>query len=809
MPSVLGILFVLSGCAALIYEMVWFHLVQLVVGASSISVAVLLCSFMGGMAAGSWLLPRVAPRAHPLRIIALLEAGIAACGLLIPIALPLVQQAYLSVVGYGFNAILLRAAVCTVVLTPPTMLMGATLPVISRVPTADVGRLYTANLIGGAVGTALAGFYLLRVFDVYVASGVAIAINLAIVAMAYRAASTHPLAPVGPLAPTPKAPDAPYAPYASYAPYAPYAPYALLVPGAVAALSGFTALAAEVVWTRQLSLLFGASVYTFSLILAIFLTGLAIGGAIGSSLARRTPRPSIVLGWVQLGLAVAIAAGAWLIVNALPLFQPTKQFLPLVHGSPALRIAFDALRCAVAMLPATILWGASFPLAIAATASLENRPHRNANAGAVAAINALNTAGALAGAVVATLVLIPHFGSQFAQQTLVVCAAVSGVIILLSPSPTHRLKAKEIGIAAAACMMTMASVLFVPDVPGHLIAFGRSVNSWQSIKRFLYLAEGATTSVAVTEGVAGAKQFHIAGKVEASDMDVDMRLERMLGHLPALLHRNPKSVLIVGVGAGVTAGALSIHPEVERIVICEIERVVPASARAYFGDENHRVFDDPRVELIFDDARHFLQTTSEKFDIITTDPIHPWVRGAATLYSLEYLQIARDHLNPGGIVTQWVPLYETDLRSVKSEIATFAQVFPDTTLWNPDLLEEGYDLVALGRLSEQPIGEAAIDARLAAAPQVRVSLDQVLLKSAGAILGTYAGRARDLAPWLAGAEINRERHLRLQYLAGLAANTDQRFMIFQSMVHYRRYPADLFEASAGTEAQMRKWYEEP
>ena len=216
----LGILFVLSGCAALIYEMVWFHLVQLVVGASSISVAVLLCSFMGGMAAGSWLLPRVAPRAHPLRIIALLEAGIAACGLLIPIALPLVQQAYLSVVGYGFNAILLRAAVCTVVLTPPTMLMGATLPVISRVPTADVGRLYTANLIGGAVGTALAGFYLLRVFDVYVASGVAIAINLAIVAMAYRAASTHPLAPVAPLAPTPKAPDAPYAPYAPYAQYA-------------------------------------------------------------------------------------------------------------------------------------------------------------------------------------------------------------------------------------------------------------------------------------------------------------------------------------------------------------------------------------------------------------------------------------------------------------------------------------------------------------------------------------------------------------------------------------------------------------
>jgi len=366
--------------------------------------------------------------------------------------------------------------------------------------------------------------------------------------------------------------------------------------------------------------------------------------------------------------------------------------------------------------------------------------------------------------------------------------------------------ARRFSVIAAASVITLVAVFSVPAIPGHLIAFGRSVNSYDSIKRLLYLAEGATASVAVTEGVAGAKQFHIAGKVEASDMDVDMRLERMLGHLPALLHPNPKSVLIVGVGAGVTAGALSIHPEVERIVICEIERVVPASARAYFGDENHRVFDDPRVELIFDDARHFLQTTSEKFDIITTDPIHPWVRGAATLYSLEYLQIARDHLRPGGIVTQWVPLYETDLRSVKSEIATFAQVFPDTTLWNPDLLEEGYDLVALGRMAPSPISETEINRRLGAAPRVTQSLDGVMLQSAAAILGTYAGRAQDLAPLLSGAAINRERHLRLQYLAGLAANQDQRFYIFQELVKYRRYPADLFVASAALEQQLRKWY---
>lgn len=774
--SPLLLVFAASGCAALIYEMAWFHQVQLVVGASSLSVAVILCSFMGGMAAGSWLAPKVTPAGiHPLRAIAGIEAAIAAFGVLIPFALPLVQQAYVAMVGQGFGAVLLRAAVCVLLLTPPTVLMGATLPVIAGWRAADIGRFYTANLAGAAVGTALTGFFLLRVFDVYVATGVAVLLNLAVAAICWWLARSAPVAAVVPVAPDAASPAAP----------TPVAPVL-----AAALLSGFTSLGAEVVWTRQLSLLFGASVYTFCLILAVFLGGLAIGGGIGAGLARRSARPAVVLGMAQLALSLAIGAAAWLIVNALPQWQPTRQFLTTIHASPSLTFAFDAARCALAMLPATILWGASFPLTIAAAGG---------SARSVSRINALNTAGALAGAIGLTLFGIPQLGSQVSQQGLALCAALSGIAVLVTVIPIGR-------AAGATLAAAVVAIAIVPDVPGRLIAFGRSVNSWESIKRFLYLAEGATASVAVTEGVAGAKQFHIAGKVEASDMDIDMRLERMLGHVPALVHPRPRSVLIVGVGAGVTAGALSIHPEVERIVVCEIERVVPESARRYFGEENHHVFDDPRVELVFDDARHFLQTTTERFDIITSDPIHPWVRGAATLYSLEYLQLARAHLNPGGVVTQWIPLYETDERSVKSEIGTFAAVFPDTTLWSPDLLEEGYDLVGLGRVDGSSISQSELQARMDASPEVKASLKAVALTSAADLLSTYAGRASDLAPWLADAEINRERHLRLQYLAGLAANTDQRYLIFQSMLNYRKYPADLFVASAGLEATLREWY---
>jgi len=780
------ILFFASGCAALIYETVWFYLVQLVVGASSISVAVLLCAFMGGMALGSWLLPRLTPKgAHPFRVVAALEAGIAILGLAIPFALPYIQQVYLTLAEPGAGSITLRAIVCCLVLTPPTMLMGATLPAIARWLGHDdrgaVGLMYMANLAGGATGTVLAGFYLLRVHDTVVATFVAVTINAIVAAAFWRMSALAS-----------QAPQAPQAPLAPLAPLAPQAPYVY----AAAALSGFTALGAEVVWTRQLSLLFGASVYTFSLILAVFLSGLGIGGLVGSRLARRPTASVVTLGRVQAMLALAIGFGAWAIVNVLPGWQPTALFLPRVRATPSLAFAFDALRCAFALLPATILWGASFPLTLAIGRHADFDRH-------VARVNAINTTGALAGAIAFTLIGIPLLGSHMAQQALVLFAGLSGAMLLA----TSAIPARKVWLLGAAAAMVTA-VLIVPAVPGRLIAYGRSVNSWQSIARFLYLAEGATASVAVTQHVGGARQFHIAGKVEASDMDIDMRLERMLGHIPALLHPHPRSVLIVGVGAGVTAGALSIHPEVERIVICEIEPVVPRSARAYFGEENHHVFDDPRVQLVFDDARHFLQTTDEKFDVITSDPIHPWVRGAATLYSLEYLSLVKDHLTPGGVVTQWIPLYETDMRSVKSEIGTFAKVFPDTTLWNPDLLEEGYDLVAFGRAEQTPISLAAIQARLDAAPRVKKSLEEVVLKSAADILGTYAGRGSDLAPWLADAAINRERHLRLQYLAGLAANTDQRFGIFQAILSHRRYPADLFVASADIEAKLRSWYEE-
>jgi spermidine synthase len=292
-------------------------------------------------------------------------------------------------------------------------------------------------------------------------------------------------------------------------------------------------------------------------------------------------------------------------------------------------------------------------------------------------------------------------------------------------------------------------------------------------------------------------QFHVSGKVEASTESYDMRLQRMLGHVPALFNANPQKVLIVGFGAGVTAGSFVVHPEVKRIVICEMEPLIPPTATRYFAKENFDVMHDPRTQIVYDDARHFVLTTPEKFDIITSDPIHPWVKGSATLYSREYFQMVRDHLNPGGVVTQWVPLYESNLETVKSELATFFDVFPNGTVWANELDRGGYDVFLLAQNEPMRIDLDRLEERLSSPGYARVaqSLREVGFRSALDLLAVYAGQAQDLRPWLTGAEINEDGNLRLQYLAGLALNTSQETGIYQEMLNYRRFPSNLFTGS--------------
>jgi spermidine synthase len=314
------------------------------------------------------------------------------------------------------------------------------------------------------------------------------------------------------------------------------------------------------------------------------------------------------------------------------------------------------------------------------------------------------------------------------------------------------------------------------------------------------------SSVAWSLYEGGTVYFHVSGKVEASTEPQDMSLQRMLGHLPALLHPHARSALIVGFGAGVTAGTFVVHPEIERIRICEIEPLIPPHSTQYFRRENHNVMNDPRTRIVYDDARHFILTTPERFDIITSDPIHPFVKGMASLYTTEYFEMCKRHLNPGGFVTQWVPLYETDFETVRSELATFFEAFPHGAIWgNLNTDGSGYDVVLVGHDGPLSIDVDAVEQKLASPAYARVaqSLREAGFRSAVELIGDYAASATDLTSWLRGAEINRDRNLRLQYLAGLGLNQNLADTIYSRILRDAAYPAALFHASPGRTQLLR------
>ena len=460
------VLFIGSGCAALIYEIVWLQMLQLVVGSTAVSLGVLLGTFMGGMCLGSLLLPRViSPQWHPLKVYAVLELGIGVMGLLILFGMPLVEYLY-TALGTGTPGIMLRGIVGGICLLLPTLLMGATLPAIARwVETTPkgvswLGFFYGGNIAGAVVGCLLAGFYLLRVFDMAVATYVAAVINVSVAGLALFLASRapHTAAEVAEDVVEEGLEGAPVE----------RALGAQAVYWAIG-LSGLCALGAEVVWTRLISLLLGGTVYTFSIILGVFLMGLGIGSALGSTMARGSVSPRVLLGGCQLLAAAAIAWAAYMVSNSLP-YWPVD---PEIAQSPWYSFQLDLARTMWAVLPGAILWGASFPLALAAVAA------RGQDAGRlVAGVYAANTMGAIVGAVGVSIVSIPVIGTHNTQRLLMVLALVSTALVLAPVVHGSKANLGRVLRYVGASVVVVPALLLVASLPPvfwGMIAYGRKM----------------------------------------------------------------------------------------------------------------------------------------------------------------------------------------------------------------------------------------------------------------------------------------------------------------------------------------------
>jgi len=769
-PRLFVVLYLLSGAAALLYEVAWLRLLTMTMGHTTGAVGAVLAAFMGGLAFGAWVAGRAASGLKPpraLRIYAVLETAIALCALAMPFAIgalrPLLAWAYADGNGGAlFGVTRLIASVAVIAL--PGAAMGASFPVgvcavsgtraggtksaTGAKGARDVAELYAANTIGAAIGAALAGFVLLPSLGLFGSTLFGVLLN--ILAAAGALVLSRSVEPENPTEPTePAARD-------------PLNRLNLLNPMnarivAAIAVSGFAALVYEVVWTRILAMTLGPTTYAFSAMLVAFIAGLAIGSALAAASLRRIRDVPF---W--LGMSIIVAGAASLAAAAF------VDRLPIVIARSAGRtdatftsvFALDVGLAVALQLPMTIALGAALPFAVA-TAS----PRTEAAPRTAGLIYAANTAGAIAGALVGSFVLVPWLGLQHSLQLASGIAVVAGFVVAWRRTPNTAGSRRPVGVAAAA-LATLALAALTPAWNHARLANGAyrlapalaggDIETALQAGDLLYYREGAAATVSVRR-LIGVTSLAIDGKVDASN-GADMLTQKLLAHLPLLLQHDPRSIYIIGLGSGVTLAAALRHP-IDRAEVSEISPEVIA-ASTYFSKENGGALRDRRTRVIVGDGRSHLLLSDERYDVIVSEPSNPWMAGVSTLFTREFFEMARAHLRPGGILCQWAHTYNISDADLRSIVATFVSAFPDASAW----LVGASDLLLIGPTS--PL--QALDAGIAEGwgrPGVAADLDEVKAADPFGVLMSFVAQGRELQEYAAGAAVQRDDRLSLEYSA--------------------------------------------
>ena len=787
--AVIYALFFLSGAAALIYEVVWIRSLSLIFGGSHLAVATVLTIFMTGLAIGSYTIGKRVNRRHmTLRLYGYLELGIAAGALLFIVLLKVYQPVYIALAQLAPTSTLyltcIRVTFAIIGLIIPTTLMGGTLPVLVSFVTRKVGAatrlsfLYGLNTLGAVTGASAAGFYLLRYYSVSMTMTIAIVLNV-VVAVAslllqrtivddenpqnacQEAAVTEP----GSLGIGEIPPDVAF-------------PLKLVLWGI--GISGFCALGYEVLWTRVLSIVVGASVYGFTIMLVAFLTGIAIGssafgfisGMLDRSRITAPPDTGITNAVVGFGLIQIVIGVTALVVSIkfidLPINKPLlmKYFLARQYSMFEARLwANVTLSFAYMFIPAFFM-GTAFPLAGKIHAA-----YRKNVGQVIGEVLSYNTVGAIIGSACSGFFMIYLLGIERSLQVLVIINIGFGLLVMFS---LLNVRALNRGICLA-CVGLIVLLSVKQDVwriwDTKWLAVYKSnelepyytreiIRNMLGNTEVLYYGEGTETVVsAVRDG--DYQGFITNGRTESSNTAVDLQCVYTLGHLPMLLAKNPKNIFVLGTGAGMTLGATSVYPGVEKITLVEIEPKVLGVART-FGPFNHNVLDNPKLKVVFNDGRNFLMTSREKYDVITADPVHPWFGGAGYLYTSEYFKLASEHLNPGGIICQWLPIYELTNDNLKSVVRTFRIHFKYTMIWLTQ-----YDIELVGSNTPIVLDEAELTRRMSL-PDVARDLVPVKMGSAEEFLSYFLMGDAALQKYSENAMLNTDDNVYLEFSAPLS-----------------------------------------
>ena len=776
MRGFLFVCFFLSGGTALVYEVVFLRMLGLVFGHTVHAVATVLIVFMGGLALGSALFGGLTPRIRsPIQAYGWLELGIGAWAALLPMLFAWSAAWYpdlFRALGQS-HAVLpwIQFALGSALLLVPTTLMGGTLAVLSQAlagPDSRVGRLvgglYAVNTCGAVVGAAMAGYVLLPSLGNRATIEAAAALNLALgfAALVYgRARSARP-AGID-LAPASES-DADV----REAPSRDVKPLGVRLTVVALGISGAVSMLYEVTWTRALALVLGSSTYAFTAMLVAFLLGLAGGSALYAwRWGTRQPSP-VAFGALQAGIAV-------LVVPVLLMFERLPELLLAAlrwsYAPPFVMWIQLGLSVGV-LLPVTLLIGATFPCAVAVATPGAARVGES-----VGRIYAANTVGAVGGAVLTGFALVPALGVHAA---IVVGVVVNLLLAALLTATADLRPAWRWGSAGAALLAAVAVAVGIAPWDPRVMSSGPAIyvgpylrsaaaSSSSSIgatlrsQRVLFYRDGRSGTVSV--GQSGVHRYlRINGKTEGST-SLDMPTQQLVGHLPLLTHPDPRDVLVIGLGTGVTAGAVARHG-IRRLDVVEIEPAVVEAAGRFFGEANGHVLLDPRTRTLVADGRNFLFTTPDRYDVIISEPSNPWISGLASLFSEEFFRLTRAHLSPGGVMVQWIQLYNLRPDDLRMILKTFQGVFPATTVWN---ISE--DLLLVGRTEPGALDLGRVKARFA---EGRVGEDLGYPGNGAwpSVLGFFALGETDTARFVEDAERNTDDRLTLEFSAPRALYLD-------------------------------------
>jgi spermidine synthase len=760
-PALL-VCFFFSGAAGLIDQVVWSKALGLIFGHTAYAVATVLAVFMAGLASGSaWIGRRSEGLHRPVAVYGWLEFSVGVTAAISLAGLAGVRAAYVAAYPYaaGNGAILLtlRFVGSALVLFLPTFLMGGTLPVLVRGLTknaAELGgrlsRLYWINTAGAVAGTFAAGFLFLPSFGLQRTLGTAVALNLAAGALALFLSREEPASASLDESSLPEKLET--------APSSAPSRFFLIC----FAIVGATAMSYEIGWTRLLSTQLGSSTYAFTLMLGTFLTGIVLGSAAYERWSRRRAPGSMTFAVTQ--TLTALAALAFLVFFT-RLIEVLPPILRATHESFGGLVLAQFVTSALAMLPTAVVFGFNFPAVVVLIAGPPSAKGVGAGA-SVGRAYAWNTLGAIVGAISAGFWLMPRMGSFH------LLAATAGVNLVLAAgicfTSVERPSWKILAVAGNLLLLIFAAFIgFSNYFYDPAVASFNTMMYWNLYDRPLTLRENARVldivyfrdglnaniSVARTDDYIGLRTN---GKVDASNRDATTQL--LLGHLAALAHP-PRRVLLVGFGSGMTASALAAYPELERLDVVEIEPAVVGAA-PLLAKLNRNVLLDPRVHVTFDDARNFLFTTRQKYDLIISEPSNPWIAGVATLFTREFYAAVGNRLTPDGVFVQWMQAYSLYPEDLRMLFATFLSEFHGATLWHgdaPDLI-----LMAPGPPSAEILERAQT---LFQQPRLHGDFAQLGMEEAAGLFGFYLLDDAGLRKFSFGAQFNTDDQTLLEYHA--------------------------------------------